>query len=368
MSGPRLVTSKSRIDVREWLAPLTAFLADRVGGPVTVTDDDSPSGSGMSGMSLLFTASWVADGRPVRRRLVARVMPHPDDLPVFPDYDVQREADVMTAVRVAGDLPVPQVLWTEPSGNVLGQPFMIIEALPGQAPPDNPPYLFGGWLADATRAEQERLEAETVQVLAEVHRVPAPAVLRPTPDDGRSPLRAHLDDTGEFYRWTTSDGIRVPVLEDALDWLETNFPAEESDPVLLWGDSRIGNVLYTDFSPTAVLDWEFARYGPPEVDLGWLICFHAMFQDLAETHGHPGMPGFLQRARIEQAYASASGHTPRDMDFHLTYAAVRHGIIMARIARRSILMGDREPAGNPDELVLHHAMLRRLIDGTHIWP
>ncbi|NLT31097.1 MAG: hypothetical protein GXX86_11700, partial [Propionibacterium sp.] len=112
MSGPRLVTSKSRIDVREWLAPLTAFLADRVGGPVTVTDDDSPSGSGMSGMSLLFTASWVADGRPVRRRLVARVMPHPDDLPVFPDYDVQREADVMTAVRVAGDLPVPQVLWT----------------------------------------------------------------------------------------------------------------------------------------------------------------------------------------------------------------------------------------------------------------
>ncbi|MGJ3507991.1 phosphotransferase family protein [Enemella sp. A6] len=371
-TGPRLVTSTTRSDVTSWPEPLAAFIAEQVGGPVELTEVSSPSGSGMSGISLLFTATWADPDQPetgerTSRRLVARVMPHPDDLPVFPISDVEREAAVMTAARVGTGLPVPEVFWTEPSGQVIGMPFMIVEAVPGSAPPDNPPYLFGGWLASATAEEQRRLETSTVDVLARVHAAPAPEVLRPAFGDTRSALRAHLDESIDYYRWMLDGGEPIPVLEDGFTWLEENFPDDDREPVFLWGDSRIGNILYTDFTPTGVLDWEYARYGPREADLAWLICFHAMFQDLAETHGHPGMPGFLQRARIEEDYAAASGHTPAHMDFHLTYAAVRHGVIMSRIARRSILLGDREPVENLDELVLHHKLLRKLLDGTHRW-
>ena len=38
--------------------------------------------------------------------------------------------------------------------------------------------------------------------------------------------------------------------------------------MLSWGDSRIGNVMYRDFAPVAVLDWEMAPLGPRELDLG----------------------------------------------------------------------------------------------------
>ena len=41
--------------------------------------------------------------------------------------------------------------------------------------------------------------------------------------------------------------------------------------MLSWGDSRIGNVLYEDFRPVAVLDWEMATVGPRALDVSWII-------------------------------------------------------------------------------------------------
>ena len=57
-------------------------------------------------------------------------------------------------------------------------------------------------------------------------------------------------------------------------------------PVLAWGDSRIGNVLYEDFRPVAVLDWEMATLGPRELDVAWIIFAHKVFQELAGLAGH----------------------------------------------------------------------------------
>ena len=55
-----------------------------------------------------------------------------------------------------------------------------------------------------------------------------------------------------------------------------------------WGDSRIGNILYRDFVPAAVLDWEMAGLGPRELDLAWLVYSHRVFQDIAGSMGLPG--------------------------------------------------------------------------------
>ena len=55
--------------------------------------------------------------------------------------------------------------------------------------------------------------------------------------------------------------------------------------MLNWGDARVGNILYRDFAPIAVLDWEMATVGPREVDLAWMIFLHAFFHDMAVTFG-----------------------------------------------------------------------------------
>ena len=51
--------------------------------------------------------------------------------------------------------------------------------------------------------------------------------------------------------------------------------------MLNWGDARVGNILYRDFAPIAVLDWEMATVGPREVDLAWMIFLH----DVLPRHG-----------------------------------------------------------------------------------
>src|SRR2546430_12257364 len=50
-----------------------------------------------------------------------------------------------------------------------------------------------------------------------------------------------------------------------------------SPPVLCWGDVRIPNVVFgDDFRARAVLDWEMASIGPPELDIGWYLVIHRM--------------------------------------------------------------------------------------------
>src|SRR5207247_1215085 len=80
---------------------------------------------------------------------------------------------------------------------------------------------------------------------------------RPEP----TPFRRHAGDQGEYYRWAM-DGLRVPVLERAFAWLDDHLPSDEGPTVLSWGDARIGNILYRDFAPVGVLDWEMALLGP----------------------------------------------------------------------------------------------------------
>ena len=65
----------------------------------------------------------------------------------------------------------------------------------------------------------------------------------------------------------------------------------------MWGDSRVGNVLYQDFRPVAVLDWEMATLGPREMDVAWIIFAHMVFQELAGLAGHARPAGLHARGR-----------------------------------------------------------------------
>ncbi|WP_448699628.1 phosphotransferase, partial [Streptomyces avidinii] len=147
--------------------------------------------------------------------------------------------------------------------------------------------------------------------------------------------------------------------------LEELWPQDEGPAVLNWGDARIGNVIYDGFTPVAVLDWEMAAYAPREVDLGWTVYLHRFFQDLTVGFGQPGLPDFLRREDLERRYAELTGHTPRDMEFYTLYAALRHGIVMLRIAYRQAHFGEVEVPADPDSLILHHVGLAAMVQGTY---
>ena len=48
---------------------------------------------------------------------------------------------------------------------------------------------------------------------------------------------------------------------------------------------------------------------------------------------------------------------PRDMEFYTLYAALRHAIVMLRIAYRQAHFGEVAIPADPDSLILHHGSL-----------
>ncbi len=238
----------------------------------------------------------------------------------------------------------------------------------GVVPPDVMPYNFGdNWLFDADPADQRRLEDTSIATLVALHGIENPGqqfdFLKPAGPSGTA-LRHHVGATWDYYQWV-ADGASSPLIETCFAWLEDHWPTEEGDAVLSWGDARIGNMMFRNFEPVAVLDWEMCGFGPREIDLAWFIYLHRFFEDLTTQYGMPGMPDFLRRDRVAAEYERLSGYTPRDLDFFCMYAALRQGIVMSRVQRRAIHFGEAEMPADIDDLIMHKGTLEAMVAGSY---
>jgi aminoglycoside phosphotransferase (APT) family kinase protein len=350
---------------------LERWMATRVHDPV-VSDLVVPPTNGMSSETVLFDASWSDEHRRSERReqaCVLRLPPDPSAEPVFRSYDMPLQFRAMQLVGDRVDVPVPPLLWLEEDPSHLGAPFFVMARVDGVVPPDLMPYPFGeNWFFDADPADQARLQRRTIEVLARIHTIPADdpdAGFLRVDAPGATALRRHVNDQRAYYEWVVSDGSRSPIIEQGFEWMEAHWPAIETEAVVSWGDARIGNVMYRDFEPVAVLDWEMAGHAPRELDLGWMIYLHRFFQDLAEQYGLPGMPHFMQLDDVAATYEAASGHTPLDLRFYVFYAALRHAIVMSRITRRQVLFGEAPMPDDPDHAFIHHAQFAEMLAGTY---
>ncbi|MFF5498836.1 phosphotransferase family protein [Streptomyces aquilus] len=342
---------------------LTAWLDTRLPGAKAV-GVTVPASNGMSSETLLFD---IEHPEPPLRACALRLAADPSAYTVFPVYDMVRQYRTMRVVGEYSDLPVPKVLWLEEDPGPLGAPFFVMERVAGRVPPDVMPYTYeGNWLHAASDEERECLEAASIGLLARLHdQVPvAKAQFLALPGEGDA-LRRHVAAQRAYYDWVVDGVARSPLIEAAFDRLTEIWPREPGPPVLNWGDARIGNVVYDGFTPAAVLDWEMAALAPREVDLGWTVYLHRFFQDLTEAFGQRGLPDFLRRDRIEARYAELTGHTPRDMDFHILYAALRQAIVMLRVAYRQVHFGEVAVPADPDTLILHHGSLRAMVQGSY---
>jgi aminoglycoside phosphotransferase (APT) family kinase protein len=319
-----------------------------------------PAANGLSSETVLFDLAIPHPSGTARQRIlpcVLRLAADPDAYAVFPAYDMELQYRTIATVAERTRVPVPELLWLETDPGPLGAPFFVMKYVDGRVPPDLMPYTYGdNWLFDAAPDDRLHLERSTVAVLAELHTIP-----------GDGTLRQHVDAQRAYYTWVVDGLVPSPVIERAFAWLDAHWPSDPGPSVLSWGDARIGNILYQPdgFDPAAVLDWEMTSSGPRELDLAWLIYLHRFFQDLTESSGHPGLPDFLDRARVADTYASLSGHTPRDLDFHTLYAALRHAVVMLRVGYRQVHFGERPMPADPDDLILHRESLEAMVEGRY---
>lgn len=166
-----------------------------------------------------------------------------------------------------------------------------------------------------------RLTPELGRALAAIHSIPVAAVPGLAAVDPVDTVRTGLDLLG----------VTSPAFELALRYLADNRPAE-SDPVVVHGDFRVGNLLVDEDDLRAVLDWELAHLGHPAEDLGWL-CVRAW-----RFGGSQPVGGIGSIDELLAAYRAAGGRPVEraDLIWGLVAGTLRWGLICAHQASRHL--------------------------------
>jgi aminoglycoside phosphotransferase (APT) family kinase protein len=236
-------------------AGLAAWIDTQVDDEVTLEGLDQVD-VGHSAEMLLATI--VQGAR--RRDVVVRLRPPPPGL--LEPYDLERQFTILrglegTAVRA------PRALWMEPTGDVLGRPFFVMERAPGHVYERVvPPEL------DADPQLIPRMCDGIIDQLAAVHAVDLAATGLDRLGDGAT----YLD--RELVHWT-SEMRRVqrgplPALERLAAELHRQRPERSGRITLVHGDAKPGNFAFVDGEVSAVFDWEMTDVGDPLADIGYL--------------------------------------------------------------------------------------------------
>jgi aminoglycoside phosphotransferase (APT) family kinase protein len=274
----------------------------------------------------------LVDLGPTHPGLVVRLPPLE---PTFPDYDLGPQVLVQNAVAASGvPAPAPSVMVSDPEW--IGAPFLAMPRVSGDIPGAAP--LFDPYVRDAGPALQRVMHDELIDTVADIHAVDWEAHGLGAVLPGMR-LRDAVARWGAYVAWS-SEGDPLPALVQALDWCGRHVPAERP-AVLLWGDVRLGNLVFdTKRRVTAVLDWDLACLGPREMDLGWHLGLEFMMEAL--FGGRP--PGFPGTAETLERYDRRCGYEAQDLAWHEVFALAR---ALAILDRQQRITGESRRRENP---------------------
>jgi len=176
-------------------------------------------------------------------------------------HQVDREYKVMHALRDT-QVPVPKMYCLCEDSGIIGTKFYVMEMIEGR--------LFTETnLPSLNKEERRAIYLDLARIMALLHGVDVNAV--GLNDFGRP---------GNYYerqirRWSkqyeASKTEQIDAMDILMAWLPDNLPPE-SNPVIVHGDYRLGNVLIHPTEPkiVAVLDWELCTLGDGLADLGYV--------------------------------------------------------------------------------------------------
>ena len=224
-------------------------------------------------------------------------------------------------VAHAANLRAPQPLWLCSDMRVTGRDFFIMQRLPGVA--------SGHRLTReaALIPDRARLARELAENLARLHALKPPqpnlAFLKTMlARDSIAHYRAYLDQLPDAH----------PALEWGLRWCEINAPRDE-ETTFIHRDYRTGNYLVDAGGLSGVLDWEFAAFGNPLEDVGWIFAKCWRFAGKRLPVG-----GIADADDFLAPYQRAAGRTvtPAALVYWQVMAHIRWSIIALQQAQRHL--------------------------------
>jgi aminoglycoside phosphotransferase (APT) family kinase protein len=282
---------------------LAAWLCDQVGDHVRVEGLESVE-FGHSAEMFAFTV--VSGDR--RRDVVLRLRPTPPAL--LEPYDLARQFRVLVALAPT-DVRVPPALWHEPTGEVLGRPFFVMDRVAGT--------VFELQAPNGTGEQVRAMCAGIAEQLSAIHRVDVDKAGLSDLSDGEVHLARELDHwAAEINRVRRGP---LPALERLLSELRAAMPDPCPAVTLVHGDAKPGNFAFVGERVSAVFDWEMATLGDPLTDIGWL---ELLWMQPVGIASHPDAYSIDE---LLACYTAASGITSRHRHWYRALAAYKMSAI-----------------------------------------
>jgi len=316
-----------RVAVEEWLR---AALPDR--SDLRIADLAFPKASGESSVTLILDATSREAGA---EKFVFRMAPPSSQ--VFEKHDLLMQFQMMTLMADHG-LPAPRLIGYEPDASIVGSDFYIMEFCEGQIPSDNPPFHATGWLKDeVSAADRATMWQRGLEVVAAIHSIDLKGLAAeeggdtdrvdlgrlPRAAEGEKLLAQEIRTYGSMFKPERRKGAD-PLIAEAWELLEATVP-EDGRPALCWGDSRVGNVIFRDLSPVAILDWEMANISDPRTDLAWWIWIDRCN---SEGLGFERLAGLPKPEDVYREWQTLTGRSIEGIAWFELFAVVRYAIIL----------------------------------------
>lgn len=287
----------------------------------SISDLNFPKASGESSVTLILDATWSGGQA---EKLVFRMAPPTSQ--VFEHHDLLMQFQMMSLMAAEG-LPAPSLVGYESDTSIVGSDFYVMGFCDGQIPSDNPPFHATGWLKDdVSAADRESMWRQGLETVAAIHRIDLEKYdLRrlPRAEKGEPILAQELRTFGSMFKPELRREID-PVVLEGWELLEANVPTN-AEPALCWGDSRVGNVIFRDSAPIAILDWEMANISDPRTDLAWWFWIDRCN---SEGLGFERLAGLPTARQIFSEWHELTGRSVEGIAWFELFAVVRYAIIL----------------------------------------
>ncbi len=146
---------------------------------------------------------------------------------------------------------------------------------------------------------------------------------------------------GWSRRWEAAVTPDTVDMDDVIQWLQDNRPAESGLASVIHNDYKLDNVIFSLADPLrviGVLDWEMSTVGDPLMDLGCTLAYWVQESDpdwMREYRTMPSdTPGAPTRAEIVQRFSQRTGLSVDNFPFYFCFGQFRLAVIGQQIYYR----------------------------------